>query len=150
MVTAYTLAFGSLLLLGGRLADVLGRKTTFLAGLVGFATASAAGGAAGNFGILVTARALQGAFAALLAPTVLSLLALTFTESRDRAKAFAVFGAIAGSGAAVGLLLGGLLTQYASWRWCLFVNVPIAVVTLVGGLVYLPREIGRASCRERV
>jgi len=147
VVTAYTLAFGSLLLLGGRLADVLGRKTTFLAGLIGFAAASAAGGAAGSFLILVTARALQGAFAALLAPTVLSLLALTFTEPKDRAKAFAVFGAIAGSGAAAGLLLGGLLTQYASWRWCLFVNVPIAVVTLIGGLVYLPRVPRRKQGR---
>jgi EmrB/QacA subfamily drug resistance transporter len=137
VITAYTLAFGSLLLLGGRLADTLGRKRTFLVGLVGFAAASAAGGAAPGFGPLVAARAAQGAFAALLAPTVLSLLALTFTEPRDRAKAFAVFGAIAGTGGVLGLLLGGVLTEYVDWRWCLLVNVPIAAGTLVGGWVYL-------------
>jgi MFS family permease len=137
VITAYTLAFGSLLLLGGRLADTVGRKRTFLVGLVGFAAASAAGGAAPGFGPLVAARAAQGAFAALLAPTVLSLLALTFTEPRERAKAFAVFGAIAGTGGVLGLVLGGVLTEYVDWRWCLLVNVPIAAGALVGGWVYL-------------
>src|SRR5215469_18596849 len=106
VVTAYTLAFGSLLLLGGRLTDLLGRKVTFLTGLVGFAGASALGGAATNFTMLVTARAVQGVFAALLAPAALSLLTTTFTEARDRGKAFGIYGAIAGSGGAVGLLLG--------------------------------------------
>jgi EmrB/QacA subfamily drug resistance transporter len=147
VITAYTLAFGSLLLLGGRLADTLGRKRTFLAGLVGFAAASAAGGAAPDFAILVAARAVQGAFAALLAPTVLSLLALTFTEARERAKAFAVFGAIAGTGGAAGLLLGGVLTEAVSWRWCLFVNLPVAAVALAGGWVFLPAVAARRDAR---
>src|SRR4051794_38562071 len=110
VVTAYALSFGSLLLLGGRLSDIFGRKWTFVAGLLGFAGASALGGAAQSFDVLVGARALQGAFAALLAPAALSLLTTTFTEPAERAKAFGVFGAIAGSGAALGLLLGGVLT----------------------------------------
>jgi EmrB/QacA subfamily drug resistance transporter len=133
VITAYTLAFGGLLLLGGRVTDVFGRKRTFLLGLAGFAVASGLGGSAPSFGILLAARALQGAFAALLAPTALSLLAVTFTEPRERARAFAVYGSIAGSGAAIGLLLGGVLTQYLTWRWCLYVNVPIALVAGVGG-----------------
>jgi EmrB/QacA subfamily drug resistance transporter len=133
VITAYTLAFGGLLLLGGRIADAFGRKRTFLYGLAGFALASAVGGSAVSFPILLAARSLQGAFAALLAPTSLSLLALTFTEPRERARAFAVYGAIAGSGAALGLLLGGILTQYFNWRWCLYVNVPIAILAAVGG-----------------
>jgi EmrB/QacA subfamily drug resistance transporter len=137
IVTAYTLAFGGLLLLGGRVADHFGRKRTFLLGLAGFAFASALGGWAPSFGILVAARALQGAFGALLTPTALSLLAVTFTEPRERAKAFALYGAIAGSGAAAGMLLGGVLTQYLSWRWCLYVNVPIAVAAAVGGWTLL-------------
>jgi MFS family permease len=116
VVTAYTLAFGSLLLLGGRLADLLGRKVTFLTGLAGFAGASAIGGASVNFAMLITARACQGAFAALLVPSALSLLTTTFTEQKDRGRAFAVYGAIAGAGGAIGLLLGGALTEYLSWR----------------------------------
>jgi EmrB/QacA subfamily drug resistance transporter len=137
VVTAYTLAFGGLLLLGGRVADRFGRKRTFLLGLAGFAFASALGGWAPSFGVLVAARALQGAFGALLTPTALSLLAVTFTEPRERAKAFALYGAIAGSGAAAGMLLGGVLTQYLSWRWCLYVNVPIAVAAAAGGWAFL-------------
>jgi EmrB/QacA subfamily drug resistance transporter len=133
VITAYTLSFGGLLLLGGRFADFFGRKRTFLAGLAGFALASAIGGAAPSFAILVGARALQGAFGALLAPTALALLATTFTEPKERAKAFAVYGAIAGSGAAAGMLLGGVLTQYLAWRWCLYANIPIAVVAAIGG-----------------
>jgi EmrB/QacA subfamily drug resistance transporter len=133
VITAYTLAFGGLLLLGGRIADTIGRKRTFLIGLAGFALASAVGGSAGTFIVLLAARAAQGAFAALLAPAALSLLAVTFTEPRERAKAFAVYGSIAGSGAAIGLLLGGILTQYVDWRWCLYVNVPIAIVAGAGG-----------------
>ena len=133
VITAYTLSFGGLLLLGGRIADFLGRKRAFLVGLSGFALASALGGSASSFGLLVGARALQGAFAALLGPTALSLLAITFTEPKERAKAFAVYGAIAGSGAAAGMLLGGVLTQYLTWRWCLYVNIPIAVVAGIGG-----------------
>lgn len=126
--TAYSLAFGGLLLLGGRIADYVGRKRVFIAGLLGFAAASALGGAAQTSGQLFAARALQGAFAAVLAPAVLSLLTTTFTEAKERAKAFAVYGAISGTGAAIGLIAGGALTSYASWRWTLFVNVPIALV----------------------
>ncbi|HZU74045.1 MAG TPA: DHA2 family efflux MFS transporter permease subunit [Acidimicrobiales bacterium] len=147
VVTAYTLAFGGLLLLGGRLADTLGRRRTFLIGLAGFAAASAAGGAAQSFGWLLVARGAQGAFAALLAPTALSLLAITFVEARERAKAFAVFGAIAGTGGALGLLLGGLLTEYVQWRWCLLINVPIALGAFVAGARVLPVVPGRKGAR---
>ena len=138
VITAYALAFGGLLLLGGKVADRLGRKRAFLIGLLGFAVASALGGIAPDFTVLVVARALQGAFAALLTPTALSLLAVSFTEPRERATAFAVYGSIAGSGAALGLLLGGTLTQYLAWRWCLYVNIPIAAVAAVGGNAFLP------------
>ena len=129
VVTAYALAFGSLLLLGGKLGDLFGRKWTFIAGLAGFSLASAIGGLAQSFGMLVAARALQGAFGALLAPSALSLLTVTFAGSPDRPKAFGIFGAIAGGGASVGLMLGGALTQALSWRWCLYVNLVIAVPT---------------------
>ena len=128
VITAYTLTFGGLLLLGGRVADYLGRKRVFLIGLVGFAVASALCGAATGAGMLFAARGLQGAFGALLAPAALSLITVTFTEAGERAKAFGVFGAVTGGGAAVGMLVGGLLTEYASWRWCLFINIPITVI----------------------
>jgi len=128
VLTAYTLAFGGLLLLGGRIADYFGRKRTFIVGLFGFAAASALGGAAQSAGWLFGARALQGMFAAVLAPAVLSLITTTFTEARERAKAFAVYGAISGTGAAIGLIVGGALTEYASWRWTLLVNTPIAIL----------------------
>jgi EmrB/QacA subfamily drug resistance transporter len=127
VVTAYTLAFGGLLLLGGRIADFVGRKKIFIIGLIGFGLASALGGAAPNAALLLSARALQGAFGALLAPASLALISVTFTEVKERARAFGVYGAISGGGAAIGLVLGGVLTEYASWRWCLFVNVPIAL-----------------------
>jgi EmrB/QacA subfamily drug resistance transporter len=134
-ITAYTLAFGGLLLLGGRIADYLGRKRIFLVGLVGFAAASALGGAAQNGATLFGARAIQGLFAALLAPAALSLISVTFTEAKERSQAFAVYGAISGAGAAIGLILGGALTEYASWRWCLFINIPIAAVAFIGGIM---------------
>jgi EmrB/QacA subfamily drug resistance transporter len=127
VVTAYALAFGGLLLLGGRLSDLFGRKWTFIAGLVGFSIASAIGGSAQSFEVLVGARALQGAFGAILAPAALSILTTTFTDMEERGKAFAIFGAISGGGAAIGLLLGGLLTEYLSWRWCLYVNLLFAL-----------------------
>jgi EmrB/QacA subfamily drug resistance transporter len=139
MVTAYTLSFGSLLLLGGRIADYMGRKRVFIIGLIGFAGASALGGAAVSAPMLFGARALQGAFGALLAPAALSLITVTFTEVKERATAFGVYGAIAGGGAAIGLIMGGVLTEYASWRWCLLVNVPIAAVTAIAA-VPLVRE----------
>ena len=137
VLTAYTLAFGCLLLLGGRVSDAIGRKPAFLIGLVGFATASALGGAAPVFGVLAAARAAQGAFAALLAPTVLSIVAVTFTEPRERARAFAIYGTIAGTGAAVGLVVGGVVTEYLSWRWCLYVNIPVALLAAAGGWLAL-------------
>jgi len=129
IVTAYTLAFGSLLLLGGRIADFIGRKKAFIIGLLGFAGASALGGIAASQDLLFAARALQGVFGALLAPAALSIVSVTFTDPKERAKAFAVYGGISGGGAAIGLILGGVLTEYFSWRWCLGVNIPIAVIT---------------------
>jgi EmrB/QacA subfamily drug resistance transporter len=140
IVTAYALAFGSLLLLGGRIADIFGRKRAFLIGLVGFAVASAVGGAATSFGMLAAARAFQGGFGALLAPAALSLLATTFTNPSERNKAFGIYGAIAGGGGAIGLLLGGILTEYASWRWCLFVNLIIAAIAVAGGAILLVHQ----------
>jgi EmrB/QacA subfamily drug resistance transporter len=137
VVTAYLLAFGSLLPLGGRLGDVFGRKTMFIVGLVGFAVASAAGGAAPNIGTLIAARAVQGGFAAVLAPAALSLITVIFTDLKELNKAFAIFGAVAGSSAAIGLLLGGLLTDYANWRWCMYVNVAFAIVGFIGGVTWL-------------
>jgi len=128
VVTGYTLAFGGLLLLGGRIADFWGRKRAFMTGLLGFAGASALGGVAQNQEMLFGARALQGVFAALLAPAALSLITVTFTDSKERAKAFGVYGGLSAGGAAIGLILGGVLTQYASWHWCLLVNVPIAIL----------------------
>jgi len=137
VVTAYLLAFGSLLPLGGRLADAFGRKSAFIVGLVGFALASAAGGAAPNIGTLIAARAAQGGFAAVLAPAALSLITVIFTEAKELNKAFAIFGAVAGSAAAIGLMLGGLLTDYANWRWCMYVNIAFAVAGIIGGLALL-------------
>ncbi len=137
VITAYSLTFGSLLLLGGRISDLFGRKWTFIGGLIGFATASAIGGAAPSFAVLVGARAVQGLFGAILAPAALSLLTVTFTDPAERGKAFGVFGALAGSGAAVGLLLGGVLTEYLSWRWCLYVNLAFAGIATLGALLLL-------------
>lgn len=131
VVTGYTLAFGGLLLLGGRIADFWGRKRAFMTGLLGFAGASAIGGIAQNQEMLFASRALQGAFGALLAPAALSLITTTFSDSKERAKAFGVYGGLSAGGAAIGLILGGLLTEYTSWRWCLLVNVPIAIAAFV-------------------
>ncbi|WP_067566505.1 MFS transporter [Nocardia acidivorans] len=140
VVTGYALAFGSLLLLGGRLSDLFGRRTTFIIGLIGFAAASAVGGAAPSFEILVGARVAQGVFGALLAPAALSLLTVTFTEPKERAKAFGIFGAVAGAGGALGLLLGGALTEWASWRWVMYVNLVFAAIALVGAILLLAKH----------
>jgi EmrB/QacA subfamily drug resistance transporter len=140
IVTGYALAFGSLLLVGGRLSDLVGRRSMFVTGLIGFAAASAVGGAAQNFEVLVGARVAQGVFGALLAPAALSLLTVTFTDASERAKAFAIFGAISGAGGAIGLILGGALTEYLSWRWCLYVNVPLAIIAVVGAVLLLKKQ----------
>jgi EmrB/QacA subfamily drug resistance transporter len=140
VVTAYSLAFGGLLLLGGRLADMVGRKRMLVIGMVGFAAASALGGAATGIGMLLAGRAIQGAFGAMLAPAALSTLTVTFTNPAERGKAFGLYGAIAGAGGAVGLLLGGVLTQYLSWRWCLYVNVVFAVVAVTLAARLLRRD----------
>ncbi|ASF09972.1 MFS transporter [Nocardia brasiliensis] len=141
MLTAYTLIFGGLLLLGGRLADYLGRRRIFIVGLIGFAAASALAGLAQNGAEMFAGRALQGAFAALLAPAALSLLSVTFTEPGERAKAFGLFAGISAGGAALGLIAGGALTEYASWRWCLLVNTPIALLALVGALAWVVKDV---------
>jgi EmrB/QacA subfamily drug resistance transporter len=146
VVTGYSLAFGSLLLLGGRIGDIVGRKRALLVGLIGFAFASALGGASVNFPMLVAARSVQGAFGALLAPSVLALLATTFTDPTERGKAFAIYGGIAGAGGAIGLLLGGILTSYVSWRWTLFVNLVFAAVAATGALMWLKND--RAADRD--
>jgi EmrB/QacA subfamily drug resistance transporter len=137
IVTGYSLAFGSLLLLGGRIADLFGRKRVFIIGVIGFAAASAFGGAAQNFGMLLTARVVQGAFGALLAPATLSLLTTTFRNPVERTKAMGIYGGIAGAGASVGLLLGGVLTEYLDWRWVMYVNVLIAAIALAGAVTLL-------------
>ncbi|WP_116213347.1 MFS transporter [Streptomyces olivoreticuli] len=150
VITAYTLAFGGLLLLGGKVADLVGRKLTFMTGLVGFAAASALGGAAQTSGLLFMSRALQGAFGALLAPSALSLLTTTFTDVRERSKAFGIYGAIAGGGSAIGLIAGGLLTEYLNWRWCLYVNVPIAVIAFLGAGAFLRDDRRRGEGRPQL
>ncbi|GAB3585598.1 MFS transporter [Leifsonia lichenia] len=149
IVTAYSLAFGSLLLFGGRLSDLIGRKRAFIIGLIGFAGASALGGAAGTFGMLVGARALQGAFGALLAPTALAVLTTTFTIPKERARAFGIFGAIAGAGGAVGLLLGGFLTEQLDWRWNLYINVVIAIVAVIGASIFVS-SVARSGPRPKL
>ncbi|WP_405133392.1 MFS transporter [Nocardia sp. NBC_01388] len=141
ILTAYTLIFGGLLLLGGRLADYLGRRRIFLIGLIGFAGASALAGLAQNTAELFAGRGLQGAFGALLAPAALSLVSITFTEPKERARAFGVFAGVSAGGAAIGLIVGGLLTEYASWRWCLLVNTPIALLAFAGAMAFVIKDI---------
>ena len=147
IVTAYSLAFGGLLLLGGRLSDLLGGRRVLIVGMIGFAAASAVGGAATGFLMLAAARAVQGAFGALLAPAALSQLTTTFTSPAERGKAFGIFGAVAGAGGAVGLILGGALTQYLDWRWCLYVNDVLVVFALAGAMAFLPKGRRNSSVR---
>jgi EmrB/QacA subfamily drug resistance transporter len=148
IVTAYSLTFGSLLLLGGRLADVFGRKRLFLTGVIGFAAASAVGGAAVSFPMLVAARAVQGGFGALLAPAALSLLTTTFTHPGERGKAFGIYGGIAGAGASLGLLLGGVLTESLNWRFTMYVNVGFAILAAIGGIVLFAAH--SAEVKQRI
>jgi len=148
VVTAYALAFGSLLLLGGRLGDMFSRKWVFITGLAGFALSSALGGAAVSFGMLVAARTLQGAFGAILAPSALGTLISTFRDPRERGRAFGVFGSVAGGGGAVGLILGGVLTEYFSWRWTLYVNLFFAAIAIAGALIYMTSN--RPTSRPRL
>jgi len=148
VVTSYALAFGSLLLVGGRLGDMFSRKRVFITGLIGFAVASAIGGASVSFTMLVAARALQGAFGAVLAPSALGTLVSTFREPRERGRAFGVFGSVAAGGGAVGLILGGLLTQYVSWRWTLYVNLVFAAIAVAGALAWI--RPGRPDVRPRM
>jgi EmrB/QacA subfamily drug resistance transporter len=147
VITAYALAFGSLLLLGGRIGDLFGRKRTLVFGLVGFAGASALGGLAQSFEVLVAARALQGVFGALLAPAALSVLTTTFVDPQERAKAFGVFGAVAIGGAAIGLVLGGVLTEYLNWRWCLYVNLVFAAPAALAAMALLHNEVPEQRSR---
>lgn len=138
LVTGYALTYGSLLLFGGRLADRFGRIRLLYIGLVGFAVSSAVGGAATSFEVLLAARIGQGLFAASLAPAALSLVSVTFANNRaERGKAFAVFGAVSGMGGAIGLTAGGVLTDQLSWRWCLYINVVIAVIAILGALLFV-------------
>jgi EmrB/QacA subfamily drug resistance transporter len=148
IVTGYALSFGSLLLLGGRLSDILGRKRALIVGLAGFAAASALGGFATSFTMLSVARVFQGSFGALLAPAALAMLTTTFTDPSERGRAFGIYGAISGAGGAIGLLLGGVLTSYASWRWTLFVNVAIGAVAIAGAASLLSNS--RAAKRPRL
>ena len=146
VVNAYDLTFGGLLLLGGRVGDILGRRRMFIAGIVLFSLASLLGGFATTQAWLLAARAAQGVGAAVIAPTALALITTTFPEGPPRNRAMGVYSAMSIGGAAVGLMAGGLLTTYLSWRWVLFVNVPIgAVVALVAprALAESPRRRGR-------
>src|SRR3712207_2643756 len=148
LVTAYALAFGSLLLFGGRVGDLFGRKQTFIGALVAFALASALAGAAPSFGVLVTARAIQGVAAAMLAPAALSMLITTFSNPRDRGRAFGIFSTVAVGGGAVGLLLGGVLAEYLSWRWTMYVNVVFAAVAAIGAVISMVGD--RPTSRARL
>ena len=147
VVTAYTLAFGGFLLLGGRISDMVGPKRTLMIGVAGFALASAVGGASQTTLMLIGARGLQGLFGALLAPSVLSILTSTFSDPKERGRAFGIYATIAIAGSAFGLILGGFLTQYVDWRWCLYVNLPIAGLVLLGAFRLIPTRPGIPGIR---
>src|ERR671938_435960 len=140
IVNAYTLVFGGFLLLGGRAGDLIGRKRLFLAGLVVFTVASLLNGLAQNEGMLIASRALQGLGAAFISPAALSIISTTFAEGKERAQALGVWAAIAIGGSAIGLVLGGLLTQYFSWPWIFFVNVPVGVAAFLLSLRLVPES----------
>ncbi|MCW2601454.1 MAG: drug resistance transporter, EmrB/QacA subfamily [Frankiales bacterium] len=140
IVTGYTLTFGGFLLLGGKLGDRIGRRKVFITGASLFAFASLLGGLSSNLGLLITARGVQGIGGALMSPSALALLTVVFAEGKERNRALGIFSAITAGGAAIGLILGGVLTEYASWRWVLFVNVPIAAVAIFGALSFVPES----------
>lgn len=144
VITIFALGYGGLLLLGGRLSDLLGRRRSLMIGLTGFALASALGGAAVNPAMLLTSRALQGVFGALLTPSVLATLAAAFPTPAERGKAFGIYGTVMGSSSGVGVVLGGLLTEYLDWRWCMFVNLPIAIAA-GAGVLYAVRPVPRTA-----
>jgi EmrB/QacA subfamily drug resistance transporter len=137
VINAYTLAFGGLLLLGGRAADTLGRRQMYIFGLGLFSLGSFLGGLANTFELLLAGRIIQGIGGAIAAPTALSLITTSFAEGRERNRAFAVYASVSAAGAALGLLAGGVLTEYFTWRWVLFVNVPIGVALMIGGYFYI-------------
>ncbi|NUO98720.1 MAG: MFS transporter [Nonomuraea sp.] len=142
VITLFALAYGGLLLLGGRLSDLVGRRRILIVGLIGFAAASALSGAAPGPAMLLTGRALQGVFGALLTPAVLASLAAAFPLPAERGKAFGVYGTVMGSSSGLGVLLGGVLTDYLDWRWCMYVNLPIAALA-AGGVLYAIRPVRR-------
>src|SRR3954447_19314624 len=148
IINAYTLVFGGFLLLGGRLGDLLGRKRLFLIGLVIFTAASLLNGLAATEGQLIGFRALQGLGAALISPAALSIISTTFAEGAERAKALAVWAAIAIGGSAVGLVLGGALVEYFSWPWIFFVNVPVGVIAFVLSLRLVPESRDEHAARS--
>ena len=148
IVNAYTLVFGGFLLLGGRAGDLLGRKRLFLFGLVVFTTASLLDGLATSSGMLIGSRALQGLGAAFISPAALAIITTTFEEGAERAKALGVWAAIAIGGSAVGLIVGGALTQYFSWPWIFFINVPVGIAVFFASLRYVPESKDEAAHRS--
>ena len=144
VITLFALGYGGLLLLGGRMSDLIGRRRALLAGLTGFALASALGGAATGAAVLLTGRALQGVFGALLTPAVLATLAASFPSPAERGKAFGIYGAVMGSASGLGILAGAVLTEYLDWRWAMYVNLPIAALAAAGVLYAVP-PVQRAS-----
>ncbi len=148
VVNAYTLVFGGFLLLGGRAADLLGRKRLFVAGVVLFSAASLLNGIAQSSGMLVVGRGLQGLGGALVSPAALAIITTTFTDQAERTKALGVWSAIAAGGGAVGLLMGGVLTDIASWRWVFFVNVPVGIITVALALRYVAESRVRTAQRS--
>src|SRR4029077_9413786 len=140
VITAYAITFGGFLLLGGRAGDLLGRRRMFMIGVTIFSVASLACGLAGAIGVLIAARAVQGVGAAIVSPATLSIITTTFEEGSERNKALGIWGAMGGSGAAAGVLFGGILTKYAGWEWIFFVNVPVGALVLA-----LTRPVVRES-----
>ena len=148
VVNAYTLIFGGFLLLGGRAADLAGRKRLFVAGVVLFSAASLLNGIAQSSGMLIVGRGLQGLGGALVSPAALAIITTTFTERAERTKALGIWSAIAAGGGAFGLLMGGVLTDIASWRWVFFVNVPVGIITIALALRYVAESRVRTAQRS--